>query len=211
MSTSKTNSVKFCRQFSKSCQSKYFTKMYAIMVNTLLMQDETTRWICGRLYKAVPPLTLNLHMPPMSSLLSKQTGSKPSSTQILIQARPELPAPTTAARRTITERWPLWGRRTESEQVYSKRLCEAVLRHHTALSVSIQHAHTNNANMLKTCIHQVYYITLFCQLNHLLISNDHIVQLKFWPDVGDTISLTSLKLLASILWNISLQSIKNYY
>lgn len=39
----------------------------------------------------------------MSSLLSKQTGSSPSSTQILIQAKPELPAPTTATRRTITE------------------------------------------------------------------------------------------------------------
>ena len=54
-------------------------------------------------YSRCPPLTLNFHKPPMSSLLSKQTGSKPSSTQILMQARPELPAPTTATRRTMAE------------------------------------------------------------------------------------------------------------
>lgn len=59
----------------------------------------------------VPPLTLNLHRPPMSSLLSKQTGSKPSSTQILIQARPELPPPITATRRTMTDHLPQWGQR----------------------------------------------------------------------------------------------------
>lgn len=62
-----------------------------------------TRSICGMLFKTMPLLTLNLQRPPMSSLLSKQTGSRPSSTQIFIQARPELPAPTTATRRTIAE------------------------------------------------------------------------------------------------------------
>ena len=56
--------------------------------------------------------TLNLHRPPMSSLLLKQTGSSPSSRQHLIQARPELPPPTIATRRVIlqlcevTDHWP---------------------------------------------------------------------------------------------------------
>lgn len=41
------------------------------------------------------PLTLNLHSPPMSSLLSKQVGSRPSSRQLLMLVRPEEPAPIT--------------------------------------------------------------------------------------------------------------------
>ncbi len=52
----------------------------------------------------VSPLTLNFHRPPISSLLSKHTGSRPSSMQVLIQTRPELPAPTTATRRAMAER-----------------------------------------------------------------------------------------------------------
>ena len=46
-------------------------------------------------------LASNLHSPPMSSLLSKHTGSRPSSRQVLIQTRPEAPAPITSTRRTI--------------------------------------------------------------------------------------------------------------
>lgn len=44
------------------------------------------------------PLTVNLHRPPRSSLLSKQVGSRPSSRQHLMEARPLTPAPTIATR-----------------------------------------------------------------------------------------------------------------
>ena len=44
------------------------------------------------------PLTVNLHSPPRSSLLSKQVGSSPSSRQHLMEARPLTPAPTVATR-----------------------------------------------------------------------------------------------------------------
>lgn len=43
-------------------------------------------------------LTVNLHSPPRSSLLSKQVGSSPSSRQHLMEARPLTPAPTIATR-----------------------------------------------------------------------------------------------------------------
>lgn len=42
------------------------------------------------------PLTVNLQRPPRSSLLSKQVGSRPSSRQHLMEARPPTPAPTIA-------------------------------------------------------------------------------------------------------------------
>lgn len=45
-----------------------------------------------------PLLTVNLHSPPRSSLLSKQVGSSPSSRQHLTDARPLTPAPTIATR-----------------------------------------------------------------------------------------------------------------
>lgn len=45
-----------------------------------------------------PPLTVNLHSPPRSSLLSKHVGSSPSSRQHLMEARPLTPAPTIATR-----------------------------------------------------------------------------------------------------------------
>lgn len=44
------------------------------------------------------PLTSNLHSPPMSLLLSKQTGSSPSSRQALMAHSPLLPPPMTATR-----------------------------------------------------------------------------------------------------------------
>lgn len=43
-------------------------------------------------------LTVNLHSPPRSSLLSKQVGFSPSSRQHLMEARPVAPAPTIATR-----------------------------------------------------------------------------------------------------------------
>lgn len=58
----------------------------------------STQHVCAR-KKNLP--TLNLHKPPMSSLLSKQTGSRPSSRQDLMEARPALPPPITATRRGI--------------------------------------------------------------------------------------------------------------
>lgn len=79
-------------------------------------------------YVGLSPLTLNFHMPPMSSLLSKQTGSRPSSTQTLIQTRPELPAPTTATRRTIAEH--MWGgTQTIRNGVMSKNSLKTVYSH----------------------------------------------------------------------------------
>lgn len=44
------------------------------------------------------PLTENLHSPPTSSPRSKQVGSRPSSRQLRMAARPLTPAPTMATR-----------------------------------------------------------------------------------------------------------------
>ena len=60
-----------------------------------------TSTVLCHLSGAILLCTLHLHSPPLSSLLSKHTGSSPSSRQHLMQARPEQPAPITATRLVI--------------------------------------------------------------------------------------------------------------
>lgn len=110
-------SKKLCvvlRAFSVNCGSSAFSlKTSSNTIRSIEVSffiSFTLRFTCIRI-KCLYKSTLNLHRPPMSWLLSKQVGSRPSSKQDLMLVRPEIPAPITATFWTMLERKCDWQQR----------------------------------------------------------------------------------------------------
>lgn len=92
-------------------------------------------------------LTLILHRPPKSWLLSKQVGSRPSSKQALMLVRPDGPAPITATFCTMLQR---------------KRVEHSCDSQHAALQYI--HCHKTAANIIN-CLLFVIIFTFETALN----------------------------------------------